>query len=332
VPSRGRLLKILLGLAVSAALLLYFFWDVDLRAVGSRLRETRWEFLGAVGALNILALWLRAWRWYYLYPPGAGPSHLFNATMIGYMANNLLPLRAGELVRAYVASRRGPRFWTSVATLVVERVLDALAVGLTVAILLLVVPFPRNLRWSAFLFLILALAAMLVLAVIATAPGACAGIVRACFARWRWLERRLLDVLSTMSEGLRSIRAPSHLAPVLLSSVAIWLTLALLVWAAFQSARLSLPFTAAWTVLAFLGLGVSLPSSPGFVGVIQAATVLALDLFGVPRSDALSVSILLHVAQFVPVTLLGLILLLVEHVSLGEATRAAGALSPPPVT
>jgi uncharacterized protein (TIRG00374 family) len=330
VPSRGRLIKILAGLAVSAALLIYFFWDVDLRAVAARLRETRWSFLALCAALNVLALWLRAWRWYYLYPPGTQPSHLFNATMIGYMANNLLPLRAGELVRVYVASRHGQRFWTTVATLVVERVLDALAVGLTVVVLLLVVPFPREMRWSAFLLMAVDVIAMVVLAVIAIVPGACAGVIRALFSRWRSVERRLLDILSTMSEGLRGIRSGRHLAPVLLSSVGIWLVLALAIWAAFQSARLSLPLTAAWTVLAFLGLGVSLPSSPGFVGVVQAATVLALDIFGVPRSDALSVSILLHAAQFIPVTLLGLALLLVEHVSLGEATRAAGAAASPP--
>ena len=106
--------------------------------------------------------------------------------------------------------------------------------------------------------------------------------------------------------------------------------LALSVWAAFQSARLDLPLVAAWTVLAFLGLGVSLPSTPGFLGVVQAATVEALRLFAVPQDVALSVSILLHVAQFVPVTLVGLILLPVEHISLSEATGAAKAASPPP--
>jgi uncharacterized protein (TIRG00374 family) len=330
VPSRGRLIKIFASLAVSAALLVYFFWDVDLRAIAARLRDTRWSFLGLVAALNVLALWLRAWRWYYLYPPGSRPSHLFNATMIGYMANNLLPLRAGELVRIYVAARRGQRFWTTVATLVVERVLDALAIGLTVAVLLLVVPIPREMRWSAFVLMAADLAAMIVLAVIGVAPRACAGLIHALFSRWHWLERRLLDILATMSEGLRGIRAARHLAPVLLSSVGIWLVLALAIWASFQAARLTLPLTAAWTVLAFLGLGVSLPSSPGFIGVVQAATVLALDIFAVPRADALSVSILLHAAQFIPVTLLGLALLLVEHVSLGEATRAAGVTAPPP--
>jgi uncharacterized membrane protein YbhN (UPF0104 family) len=70
-----------------------------------------------------------------------------------------------------------------------------------------------------------------------------------------------------------------------------------------------------------VGLGVSLPSSPGFVGIIQAATVLALSFFGVPRADALSFSLLLHASQFVPVTVWGLALLVVEHVSLSAASQ-----------
>jgi glycosyltransferase 2 family protein len=83
--------------------------------------------------------------------------------------------------------------------------------------------------------------------------------------------------------------------------------------------------TAALCVIAFIGLGVSLPSSPGFIGVIQAATVLALSFFGIGKADALGFSLLMHASQFVPVTLWGLLLLVVEHVSLTEATRTGAA-------
>ncbi len=330
MPSRGRLIKILVGVAVSAALLVYVFRGVNLQDVGTHLREARWDFFSAVVGLNLVALWLRAWRWHYLFPPGARPTHLFNAVMIGYMGNNLLPLRAGEVVRVYVAARRGPRFWTTVATLVVERVLDALAVGLILGALLLVVPIPSRYRWSALLLISLDAAAMAVLAVIAAAPGRCRDLVRALFGRWAGLTGRLLDALETFNEGLKGIRAPRHLLPIFVSSVGVWGVLALSVWVAFRAARLDLPVAAAWTVLAFLGLGVSVPSSPGFVGVVQTATVLALDLFAVPRADALSFSLLLHAAQFFPVTIWGLVLLAVEHVSLSEATRAAGATPHPP--
>lgn len=325
MASPARLAKIVLGIAVSAALLVYLFWNVDLHEVAIRLASTNWWFLAVSVGLNLGSLWMRAWRWYYLFPPGSEPSHLFNALMIGYMGNNVLPLRAGEVVRAYVASRRGQRFWTVLATIVVERALDGLAIGLIVAALFLVIPIPAQLRWPAAVFLSVDLVAMALLAVIALAPGWCGGLIRALFHRWSWVERRAMDVLGTMSEGLRGVRAGHHFVPISLSTILIWGLFALSVWTGLRAAHLYLPLAASWTVLAFLGLGVSLPSSPGYVGVVQAATVLALALFSVARTEALSFSLLIHASQFVPVTLYGVILLLVEHVSLSEATRTAGA-------
>ena len=328
--ARGRLAKILVGVAVSAALLVYLFWDVDLHEIGTRLANTHWGWLVASVVLNLASLWVRAWRWHYLFPPGSRPSHLFSALMVGYLGNNVLPLRAGEIVRVYVASRRGQRFWTVLATIVVERALDGLAVGLIVATLFLAIPIPAALRWPAILFLSADLVAMIILAVLAFAPERCVTLVRALFHRWGGIERRLMTILGAMREGLEGIRTSHHAVPILLSSAGIWLLLAVAMWTALRAATLHLPTAASWTLLAFLGLGVSLPSSPGFVGVVQAAVVLALTLFAVPRTDALSFSLLLHASQFFPVTLGGLGFLLVEHVSLSEATRATAAPVPSP--
>jgi uncharacterized protein (TIRG00374 family) len=328
MPSWRRLGKILLGLAVSVGLLVYVFWGMDLGVIVGRLRETIWSFLAISVALNFLSLWMRALRWYYLFPPETRPARLFRALMVGYMGNNLLPLRAGELVRVYIASRRGLLFWTTFATVVVERVLDGLAVGLIVAALLLVVPVSGELRWSILLFLGLDLAGILVLIAIATAPGACRTLIETLFHRIGGLERRLLALLDTMIEGLRGVRASHHVIPITVYSAAIWLFFALSVWTALHAAHLDLPLRAAFTVLAFLGLGVSLPSSPGFVGVVQAATVLALALFAVPRAEALSFSLLIHASQFVPVTVVGLLCLLLEHVSLADAARVVAPSKP----
>ena len=324
----GRLGKIALGVAVSGALLIYLFWSVDPHDVLARLAATNWAFLAVSLILNLVAVWVRAWRWRYLFPPRAQTSHLFNAVMIGYMANNVLPLRAGDVVRVYIAARHGPRFWTTVATLVVERVLDGLAVGLMLAGLLLTLPLPSELRWPAFLFLSADVLAMVVLAIVAVAPGACTALVHLLLHRWRPLERRLLDALGTISEGLQGVRARRHFVPILVSSVGIWVVLAVAVWMALRATHLDLPLAASWAVLAFMGLGVSLPSSPGYIGVIQAATVLALALFSVPRTEALSFSLIFHAAQYIPVTIYGLVLLLVEHVSLSDATRSARAPVP----
>jgi uncharacterized protein (TIRG00374 family) len=320
VTSSGRLLKVLLGIAVSGALLGYLLWSVDLKAVGNRLTDTHWGFLIASIVFNVVTYAMRAWRWRYLFPPRTPPSHLLNAVVIGYMGNNILPLRAGEVLRAYVASRRGPGFWMTLATLLVERVLDGLAIGLMLASTFLFMPVPRELQWAAFLFLSVDLAAMVMLAVITIAPRGCRRLLEAIVRRPR-LQARLLNMFNTVNEGLEGLRTPAHLFPIVAWSIGIWVFVALSVWTGLFAARLDLPFGAAWTVLAFMGLGVSLPSSPGFVGVLQAAAVLALDLFHVSRADSLSFSLLYHASQYFPVTVWGLFLLVVEQVSLSDATR-----------
>ena len=240
MPSRGRLLKIVLGLAVSAALIVYLFSHADLRAIGARLADTHWGFLAASVALSLGSLWARSRRWRYLFPPGANPSGLFNAVMIGYMANNLLPLRAGEVVRAYVVTRRGQRFWTTVTTMVVERVLDGLAIGLLLASLFLLIPVPRELEWAALVFLSLDLALIAFLGVFALAPTRCNRLARILTGGRPSLAARLERLLDTLDRGLAGVRAPRHVLPMLGWSCAIWIAQVASIWAGFHAARLDL--------------------------------------------------------------------------------------------
>src|SRR5262247_2916824 len=302
-----------------------------MRALAARLADTHWGWLVVSVAASLFGFWARAVRWRHLFPSGAHPTHLFNAVMIGYMGNNLLPLRAGELLRVYVVTRRGQPFWTTVTTLVVERVLDGIAIGLILALVFFVVPAPREVAWAAETFVGVVLAMVVVLVAIAAAPLTCRTLLHTLTYRWPAIDRRLLPIFDSMSDGLQGLRRPAQLVPTLLWSVLVWAAVIFAVWTCFKAARLDLPMSAALCVLAFLGLGVSLPSSPGFIGVVQAATVLALSLFGVSRVDALSFSLLLHASQFVPVTVWGLLLLVVEHVSLTDARRvgATASVSPP---
>ncbi len=80
-----------------------------------------------------------------------------------------------------------------------------------------------------------------------------------------------------------------------------------------------LPLVVGWTVLAFVGLGVSIPSAPGYVGVFHVAATWALAIFGIAQTTAVGYALLFHASQFVPVTLLGWVFLLREHLTLGEA-------------
>jgi uncharacterized membrane protein YbhN (UPF0104 family) len=125
---------------------------VDLRQLGRQLLATNWAWAVVSMVAGLGGLWARAKRWRWLFPPGPEPPGIMPATMIGYMANNVLPLRAGEVVRIYVLARKlresgrmtgAQSIWLVTATMVVERVLDSLAIVSILAMLVLVIPLPR---------------------------------------------------------------------------------------------------------------------------------------------------------------------------------------------
>jgi glycosyltransferase 2 family protein len=312
-------------------LLVYLFRGVDLAELGRHLREARWGWVAVATAIAPLQIWVRGRRWWYLFPPGSNPPPLTPAMMIGYMANNVLPLRAGEVVRIYVVARRwtasgAPErihpFWTTLATLVVERVLDSLVVVLVLALLVLIVPVPRFLEMAALVVLAIDVVGIAVLIALAAAPDACIRLVARLVGRWPGLHRRLLNIFETFVHGLDGIRAPSHAAPLVAWTVAVWLVPALAAWTMFRALDLHLPFIAGWAVLSFVGLGISIPSAPGYVGVFHAAAVLAVGLFGVSHSAGVGYALLFHASQILPVTLVGWLYFLREQVSLTEASRA----------
>jgi hypothetical protein len=314
--------KILLGVALSAGLLGWLLWRVDLAALGQQLRETRWGWALASCTLGIVGLWTRARRWYYLFPPGSHPPALVRAVMIGYMGNNVLPLRAGELLRVYVVSHRWRLgFWLPLATLVIERVLDGLAVVLILGVLTLLLPVPPALKWAALVILAVDAVATGVLVAIAVAPERCRDLIARLIWRWPGLQRRVIGGVAMFVRGLVGIRTPAHALPIAGWSVLVWLVPALAAWTAMFAARIDLPFVAAWAVLAFVGLGISLPSAPGYIGVFHTAAVFALGMFGVAEPAAVGYALLFHACGFVPITLVGWICLVREQMSLGDAVR-----------
>ncbi len=319
-------LKLAGGVAVSVGLLAFLLWSVDLHELGIQLGRTHigWVTLGA--ALGPVGLWVRARRWRYLFPPGPEPSGLVAATMIGYMANNILPFRAGEVVRVYVVARGWHRgFWATLATLVVERVLDSLAIVLVLATLVILIPVPAIFRWGAATLLVIDVLAVAVLGWLAVAPHSALRLVRQSLRRWPERAERLARVLERFVSGLDGIRAPGHRWPLVAWTVLVWIVPVVAVWVVFRAMALDLPFVAAWTVLAFVGVGISVPSAPGYVGVYHYATVLALAMFEVARPAAFGYALVLHASQTLSVSLVGWLYLLREQLSLSEARRGPTA-------
>jgi uncharacterized protein (TIRG00374 family) len=304
---------------------------VDLPELGRQLAGAQWWWVVPAAAVGPLGLWARALRWRYLFPVRSEPPGLVAANMIGYMANNILPLRAGEFVRLYVAARHlraergmaaGESLWLAAATIVVERVLDSLSLVLIMAVLIFVIPVPAAFQYAAGVILALDAVAAAVLVALAVAPDRSRRVLARLTRRWPGLAQRAGRGVDMVLLGLEGVRTRAHLVPLLAWTVLIWSISALGAWALLRAVHLDLPLVAGWTVMAFVGFGISIPSAPGYVGVFHAAAVLALAIFGVDPAVALSYAVLYHASQFVPITLIGWLFLIREHVSLGEVTRA----------
>jgi uncharacterized protein (TIRG00374 family) len=334
-----KVLRILVGVGISVVLFVYLLRGVDLGELGRQLGRTRWEWVVLGVAVGPLGLWARGIRWRYLFPRGSEPPGLVAANMIGYMANNVLPLRAGELVRIYVAARRmrdqargslGSSLWLAGATVIVERVLDSLTLVLLLVGLVFLIPVPRALEYAAAVVLAADAVAAAVLASLALAPERSRRLVIRLCRRRPALQARATGVLDTFLRGLEGVRTPAHLGPLAAWTVLVWLLPALGAWALLRAVHLELPLLAGWVVLTFVGFGISIPSAPGYIGVWHAAAVLALSMFGVGQAPAVGYALLYHASQFVPITLIGWLFLVREHVSLGEAARVRTVERPAP--
>jgi uncharacterized protein (TIRG00374 family) len=281
--------------------------------------------------MGLAGIWARARRWRWLFPPGPEPPGIVPVTMIGYMANNVLPLRAGEVVRIYLLARRmrasggmsvAESLGLVTATVVVERVLDSLSIVLMLCVLVLTIPVPRVVEWAAGVLFAIDVVGVAALVAIARAPGTCRRLLLRLIGRWPVAARTVLSMFETGLRGLDGIRTPSQLPRLAVWTAIVWLLPATAAWAMLRAVHLDLPFGAGVTVLAFVGVGISVPSAPGYVGVFHAAATAALDVFGVSRSAGLAYALLYHASVIVPITLAGWLYLLREDVSLAEARRA----------
>jgi glycosyltransferase 2 family protein len=320
--------KIWLGVAVSAVLLWVAVRGVSLDEVLLQLRQVRPAWLIPVLASIFLRFWLTAIRWQLLLRPTKriGVHRLFAITMIGFMANNVLPARLGEFVRAYALGRsEALPVSLPFATIVIERIFD----GFTLLVFLVgglsFLRPSRALLWAA--GLTCALYVVVLVSLVALRTGHGLGILRAVLAR---LPERVSTpagrLLESFRTGLDVLGDVPALVGTALLSIVIWVVNAAGVEAMFQAFSLDLPIYASFLLLGVIAVALVLPSAPGYIGPFQAGTVQGLALLGVSQETALSLSIVYHLCNYIPITIVGLAYLSALNLTLGEL-RSAGSKS-----
>ena len=338
MPSRVRTVLILL---LTFGLLWFFLHNADMPRVWAEMRRASPLLLAGAVLMTGATFVLRALRWQYLLAP-IGHTHFgnaFRATVIGFAASFLLPARAGEVIRPYLLARReGLPGTAAFATIILERLLDLVTVLLLFALFVLTADPASTSAAPA------AMQRVKVGGLIAAAGGAAALAVAFAAAghperlgRWALSVERVLPAqlarivasfVETFTQGLAVMRQPRRLLVSFALSIPLWMSIAAGIWLTSLAFHITFPYVGSFLVMTILVVGVAMPT-PGAVGGFHAAYQIAVQsFFGVSDDRAIGAAIVLHGVSFVPVTLLGLLFMARDGISLSRAQALATASRP----
>ena len=267
--------------------------------------------------------WLKSVRWQYLLSTAAEASsrELFPMVMIGYAGTAVLPMQMGEFVRAYLASvRYSLRYSQVLGSIFVERVFDLLTILVLIgAVLAGNQELPDGLVTSGYVISAIAAAAIVATVLLVTRTDTVVALTRILLTPLpaRFVEA-VTEQLRAAADGLTVITNGALMRKVAVNSLLQWGLMGACIWVSLQALGIHLPVSGALLVLAATIVGISLPTSPGYVGNIQLAFVVALTPYDIPASQAIAASVFYHVLAYVSVVVVGFFFLQKSGLGFGE--------------
>ncbi len=284
-----------------------------------------------------MGVWARAWRWHYLLRKiKPVPTRvMFPIVAIGYMGNNIYPARAGELLRAVVLKKReGVAISASLATIIVERIFDGVVM---LAFVFVNIPELSRLTggsgvvgtisiqqvaiWGSILFF----GALLLFLIAAMFPQPTQTLVNWIAQRFlpkSWREKTM-GLTERFLSGLAALRSPVDVWMVFLTSVVIWLFETGKYWFVMHAFPFQVSFFALMLMNGIVNLATTIPSAPGYIGTFDKPGIAVLVAYGVNVAVASSYTIVLHIALWLPITVLGAYYFWQEGMRWEEAVEVA---------
>ncbi|MFA5837837.1 MAG: lysylphosphatidylglycerol synthase transmembrane domain-containing protein [Bellilinea sp.] len=306
-----------LGIAISAVFLYLALRGLHLGEVWQTVKTARYLWLLPGIAVYFVGVWARAWRWHYLLRPLKKiPTHtMFPIVTIGYMGNNVFVARAGEVLRAAILKdREGVPISASLATVVVERIFDAVVMLGFVFFNLGALEnlthnsgFIGNIQQLAIWGSVIFIGALVVFLLAAMFPLVTERIVIQIIDRVIPLRIRekTRGIALKFLTGLESLRSPKDALMVLVTTVIIWLLETGKYWFVMQGFDFQVSFFALMLMNGIVNIATTLPSAPGYIGTFDGPGIAVLAAYGVPAEIAAGYTLVLHAALWFPITILG---------------------------
>lgn len=304
-----RKIKILIGVSISAIFLWLAFLKVNFEELIAALESADYFLIILAALVNGLSFIPRAYRWKLLLKTLKKTrfGNTFGALSIGFMANSVLPARGGEFIRAFAIGRTEKISKSaSFATIIVERVIDMITLLVFLVFSIGLISDDTLISKIFWIGLILTVSAVIFLITLKKIPKIIDIFVSLSPQKFKEKIRKFLEAFI---KGLEILSDFKTLFYTFLQSLLIWSCFAAVYYILFVSFGFRLSIGAAFMVMAICSLGISIPSSPGFIGTYHYFVTFSLGLFQIPKSSALSFAIVAWAVNFLPVVVIGLVAL-----------------------
>jgi len=337
----------ILSIIVSIVCSWLFVRNIDWPLLKNALKDANYWYVIPTLILTLLVYVVRAIRWQGLLShikPVSG-SILLSITSIGFMANNILPARVGEVLRPFILYKKEKvKFSTSVATVIVERIFDMLGLIIfTVAVIALLphpthhntaIPLSANeahtiresiipslKKWTE-VFAAVGVLTIVSLFLIVIKPDFFKKVLsKICFFLPHKLKDKAFGFYDSFVHGLKILENKTQTIWMMVLSLVIWVLGGAEIYLLGFSFHMHLPFMGACLVAICLALAVALPQAPGYIGVFHIAILKSLDIFGIQTTAAQSYAIVLWAISILPSTLMGFFFLWREGIAFREVVK-----------
>lgn len=322
-----------LGVFISIIFIWLALRGLKLNEFWSTVKQANFMWLIPAIGVYFIGVWIRAWRWHYLLKPikEIPTKTMFPITTIGYMGNNIYPARAGEVLRAVILKRKeGVPVSASLATIIVERIFDGVVMLAFVFVNLSELAkltnasgFVGNIQQVAIIGTGIFIGALIIFLLAAMFPQVTIKISAWCIEKLtpQRFHTKLIHISHKFLDGLASLRSPLNVLMVFVTSTIIWLLETGKYWFVMHAFDFQVSFFALMLMNGIVNLATTIPSAPGYIGTFDAPGIAVLTAYGVSQATAAGYTLTLHVALWLPITLLGAYYLAKEGIKWSDSLR-----------
>jgi len=306
------------GFLISILLLYFSLKDIKFQEIVEILKKADLKLIFIPTLFIFISATLSAFKWSRISGNNVRVRDTFIALIIGLFVNNVLPARIGEIVKGYVLSKKtGISFTFGLSTVLIDRFFDLTGLLLIVFLFFPKQSLPPRVSQSLFILVILLIACMAIMIIFSRKKFGDI-IVNNLHKVKKPILLKFAHRLIEIGENIRRINSPLNIIFYVAISFFQWLGMSVALYFVTLTLGVSVKFTYIPFICALLNMGLTIPSSPGYIGVYQFLLVYILSIFNVPKYEGFAVSILFHASWYIPYNILGFIFLLKEHLRIKD--------------